>query len=472
MAKQIFNSSEKTNFILNMTEEKYSLIASWGILSAVFCTTIATAVPVFTGNKLYTISAMGLTLGGVICMILALIGMVKKYISKSVIIPVGAMGVTVVWAVLSLLTSSDKNVGMNGFPGRGEGLLAIIFYACIFLTALSLKGDKARNTVIGGIIGNGVINSIVGILQIFTGNYSDFNRASLKLEVNAASGLSQTPLFLAMVLSISTGAALSYALITKYKSTKAICLISACLFSFVTMFTYSFVGICGLVLSAAVTVIMVFAAKAPKLNFLSLFSVIVPAVAAFLIVQGGNIGNIDSYRLYDGRLFWFADSYMRINSSGDYDADAIDIDDIADVHYNMNRKTMNIIENHGFTGTGPDQLAYPQIYTYGMVDEAMATVEDVVIFNKGVFDRVYNEYLYTAATRGIPSAIAFVVTVLGVLVIGFRNFKKRKNPVTLLMTLLTGMSAVLFLICCTSTAFTPIFWAIAGCALVNAKEEK
>ncbi len=32
MAKQLFNSSEKSNFILNLTEEKYSNLASFGIM--------------------------------------------------------------------------------------------------------------------------------------------------------------------------------------------------------------------------------------------------------------------------------------------------------------------------------------------------------------------------------------------------------------------------------------------------------
>ena len=42
MAKTLLNSSEKSNFILNMTEETYSKLASIGLFAACF------AVPLFT----------------------------------------------------------------------------------------------------------------------------------------------------------------------------------------------------------------------------------------------------------------------------------------------------------------------------------------------------------------------------------------------------------------------------------------
>lgn len=236
------------------------------------------------------------------------------------------------------------------------------------------------------------------------------------------------------------------------------------------MFTYSLIGICGAVLAVIAAFITIFAMKAPKINLLSVFSVIIPAAAAVIIVQAGVIGNINNYRLYDGRILWFADSYMRLASSGDFDLSVVDIDSTEDVYYTLNSKTMNIISENALTGTGPDQLIYPQIYTYGPLGPDSA-VEDIAIYNRGTFDKVYNEYLNTAATRGILSAIAFIVTLLGVLIIGFRSFKKSRNGMTLCMTLLTAIGAAIFLIGCSNTAFSPIFWAIAGCNVSAAKNK-
>lgn len=471
MAKQLFNSSEKSNFILNMTEEKYSKLSSWVLVLTVLLTSLSSAIPLITGDKVYVMTSIGMTLGGVFCMVLALIGAMKKYISKAVLFPVGAVGFGLIWALVSMINSYDMNVAFNGFPGRNEGVLALLFYASFFLTAASLKGDKARNFLLYGILGNGLLNSAVSLVQIFKGEFSDYSKVSLNLAINAASGLSQSPIFLAMVLSITIAAAFMGLTIFEGKKSKIFCIINICLSAFVIMFTYSFVGICGIVLAVIAGIVMILAVKAPKKNLLAVFGAIIPAVVSVVIVNSGLIGDIDSYRLYDGRILWFADSYMRINSSGDFDSELVDIDDTYDVYYTLNRKAMNIISANGLTGTGPDQLVYPQIHNYGIENPETASVEDVAIFNKGSFDRVYNEYLNTAATRGIPSAIAFAAAVLGVLAIGFGNYKKRKNKVTLAVTLITAMGALLFLICCSSTAFTPIFWMLAGACLVNPKAE-
>ena len=467
MAKQLFNSSEKSNFIVNMTEEKFSHLASWGLIATVLLTSITTAIPVISGMKMYSLSSVGLTVGGVICMVLALIGGMKKYIDRKIAIPAAAIGFSLVWAVISMINSYDILVSINGYPGRGEGLLALLFYGSIFITAACIKTEKARTTVIWGILINGLLNSIVGIVQIFTGAISDFDKISLQTTINAASGFSQSPMFLAMVLSVSITAAMGGLVLFEGNKSKIVCVISICLFSFVNMFTYSLIGICGTALAAIAGIVIIFAAKASKKNLLAILGVIVPAAAAVVIVNCGVIGNINSYRLYDGRILWFADSYMRLNSSGNFDDDLVDIDDTADVYYYINRKTGDIISNNVLVGTGPDQLVYPQIYTFGATTADDAYIEDVAMLNKGTFDRAYNEYLNTAATRGIPSSIAFVVSILGILIVGFSNYKKNRNNMTLCMTLMTAMGAVMFFICCSSTAFAPIFWAAAGCSVVN-----
>lgn len=471
MAKQLFNSSEKSNFILNMTEEKYAKIASWGLMAACLTTSLSMTIPVIFRNKMDVLSSAGLAVAGVFCMVLALIGAMKKYISRKLVIPICGMGVIFLWAVISMLFSYDKYVSLNGYTGRGEGLLAIVFYISFFFTAVSVKTENARKKLIYGILANGLLNSIVGLVQIFTGKISEYSKIGYEIEVNAASGLSQSPLFLAMVLSISIAAALMGFVILDSKKIKILCIVSACIFSFVIMFTYSLIGICGTALAVAAALIMIFAVKAPKIKLLSVFSVIIPAVAAVCIVQAGVIGSINSYRLYDGRILWFADSYMRLNSSGYFADETVDIDDTEDVYYTLNRRTMDIISGHALTGTGPDQLVYPQIYTYGPKGSPDSSMEDVVIYNKGTFDRVYNEYLNTAATRGIPSALALAAVLAAVIITGIRKYKKSRNSMTLCMTMITAMGALIFLIGCSNTAFSPIFWAAAGCAVSSAGDK-
>ncbi len=462
MAKQLFNSSEKTNFILNMTEEKYSKIAAFGLVAACFATSVAAAIPVISREPLYEITSAGLTIAGVIAMILALIGALKKFIGKSVLIPCCALGFALVWSLVSLIFSYDKGISFYGFNGRGEGILALIFYFCFFLTGASIKIEKSAKTLIIGLIGVGILNSAAAMVQVFSGKFNDFRMISMEIQANAAVGFSQSPLFLAVLLTFSLIAALSGAILAQKKSHKIVCAAAACLFAFTIMLTYSFVGICGAVISVIAAVIVVFANKKPKINLIAILSVIIPAALSIVIVQAGIIGNISQYRLYDGRILWFADSYYRLSASGEPDLNLVDIDDTFDVYYTLNRKTIDIISANPLAGTGPEQLVFPQLYTSGTAGDD-AVINDIIIENKGTFDKDYNEYLYTAATRGIPAAISLIIAVLAILAAGYKSFRSGRKWQSMFVLSVTAAGALIFLICCSSTAFAPIFWCAAGC---------
>ncbi len=470
MAKQLFNSTEKSNFILNLTEESYSKLALAGLMTAFFTTSIMTAIPVIAGTQIFALSAVGLALAGVICMIVALIGAIKKYISKKALVPVCAFGFMLLWGIISSVLAYDTNIAIYGYNGRGEGLLAIIFYACFFCTAVSVKSQRTITALIYGLISTGLLNSVFGLIQVFTGKISNYRMASMEVQINAASGLAQSPLFLAMLLTLSLTASLIGFVFFAKKSVKIFCIISACIFSFVMMFTYSLIGICGIVFAVISVIIAIFVMKAPKINLFSAVSVIVPAALAVILVQCGLIGNISQYRLYDGRILWFADAYYRISASGMYNFDVVDIDDTFDVYYHLNRKAINIAESHALTGTGPEQLVFPQLYTFGTSGEN-GELSDIISENIGTFDKVYNEYIYTAATRGIPSAIALVVILLSVFVIGLRKFRKNKNWQALCVLILTAGGILLFLIGCSNICYSAVFWSVAGLCCADAKEK-
>lgn len=466
MAKTIFHTTEKSNFILNMTEEQYSRVASFGLIAAMFAVPLFTILPEATGKASYAIPAVGLAVAGVINMILALIAMIKKYIDKKALLPVCAFTAMLAWGAISLADGYELGTGFYGYPERGEGLLAILFYFGFFVTALSIKRENVLKTLINGIIGVGLLNCVVSFVQIFAGQLSHYKSVSFEHQINAASGLSHSPLFLAMVLTLALTAALVGFVTSESPKRSIFCIASAAIFSFVMIFTYSLIGICGLVFSAIAAVIAVFAMKAKKIRLLSVLSAALPAVLAVVIVNAGLIGNISSYRLYDGRILWWADSYMRASASGNVNSDILDIDNTADVYLYLNDKTMDIIRQYPATGTGPEQLVYPQLYTSGGLAN-IEMVSDFVQFNTGSFDKVYNEYLYTAATRGVPSLIALVLTLLPALVIGFKSLKKRKTPEAFTFFILTLGGALLFLIGCSSIAFAPVIWTAAGASCIH-----
>ena len=474
MAKQLFNSSESSNFILNMTEDKYSKLASYGLVSALTLVSVMTAVPEIAGdNGLYSLASIGLSVAGVICMILAIIAAMKKYITGRILLPVCTMGIMVLWGAISLLNSYDKAIGFYGFSGRGEGLLAIIFYFCFFITAASVKKQKAFDTILKCTVTMGLVNAAFGLLQTFTGLFSTYKKITISTRGFADSGLAQSPLFLAMVLSIAMTAAVISAVLSDSKKYRLFCIVSLCVMSMAAMFTYSLIALCGLAFAAVSAVVAVFAFKAPKIRLASLLAIAAPACAAVLIVNAGVIGDLKSYQLHDGEILWWADSFYRLSASGAPDTERVDISDTFDVYYYLNSKTMNIISGAPVTGTGPEQLVFPQLYTNKDANGVELTeLEDIIMNNTGTFDKVYNEYLYTAATRGIPSTVALAVTILASLFIGLRNVKKKKSTDSLCFFMMTLCGTVIFFVGCSNITFAPFFWIAAGASCADLISDK
>ena len=471
MAKEIFNTSEKSNFILNMTEEQYAKLVSGGIMAACFAVPLFTLIPELSRDASYALTMGGLAVAGVFAMILALIGLMKKYISGKQMIPVGAFGVMVVWGIISMIAGTDFGIGLYGFTGRGEGVLALVFYFSFFTMCAAVKREKALSSIAVGLVLSGLLNSIFGLVQIFAKSGA-YRFVGLHTEIKAASGLSHSPLFLAVYLTFAITAALFGTAFFKAGWQKAVCAVSVCLMSFVMVFTYSFIGWCGLGLSVIALLIAVFAAKAPKLSLAGILGIVLPAVLGVVIVNSGSIGNVTSYRLYDGRILWWADSYIRLSASGDFDSERIDIDDTYDVYATMNAKAMRIAGDDPLTGTGPDQMFYPQLYKVDFDDGIERDLGDVIALNKGAFDRVYNEYLNVAATRGIPSVIALAAVLLASLAAGLKGAKKRRSWQSVMTVTITLFGTLLFFICCSSMAFAPILWCAAGACCAGIEKDK
>lgn len=470
--KTLFNSSESSNFILNMTEEQYSKLASIGLMTACFSTFIFTAAAeiqkAVTGEVSYSIAAGGLAVAGVFCMILALIALMRKFVSPKAILPSIGFAFLIFWSAVSLLNSYDKSVSFYGFSQRGEGLLSTLFYAGFFITAASVKRKKALAALLDGIVAAGFLNAVWGIVQVFSEKFGSYRMLNLLLKAHAASGLSQSPLFLATLLTMSLIAAVTGAVGSESKTRRIVYIAAAAVCSFTMMFTYSIVGVCGLSLTIIAAFVSVFKGKAPKIRLLTVLAVIIPAVLPVFIVNSGAVGNINEYRFYDARSFWWADSYMRISAASDVNHDTVNLDNNIDSYLYMTDKTVELIKKSPVTGTGPEQLAYPQIKTFGP-HSPDSDISDVIVVNKNIFDKTPNEYLYIAATRGIFSLLSLAAAVIFTVIAGYKNSKKKHDYVRTSLFFLTLSGALMLLICSSSIAFAPIFWAAAGasCASLN-----
>ncbi len=454
MAKTLFNTSDKSNFILNLTGEKYSSLASKALAAVCVLVSLFTIPVELVDTLTYSFVSAGLAVGGVLCMILTIIAFIKGYVSRKQLVPVCAFGFMLLWGAVSLLDSYSMQIGFYGMEGRGEGLLALIFYFCFFITGLTLKTEKSVKTLITAVIAGGLLNAVWGIVQVFTG-WSGYEFLSLTLQPNAASGFAHSPIFLAMLLTLSLTAAVIGAVMSDSMKYRIFCIVSMCIFSFTIMFTYSLMGIVGIVLAVIAAITAVFMTKAPKVRLASAAAVILPAVLAFILSMAGLIGDGTGYGLYDGRIMWW-DSYNRISASGLYDPDSMNLDSLSETYGYIYGETLDIIGEYPLTGTGPDQLVFPQLYSSVNIDE-----------NVGTFDKCYNEYLNTAASRGIPSAIALVIIIVSLILNAVKAARGDRSftRVCTLFMLIAG--AVIYLIGCSNIAAAPLFWAAAGASCAD-----
>lgn len=467
MAKELFKTSEKSNFILNLTEEKYSSITSKS-LAAMFMLIPAFAAPIqFTDKVGHSFTTAGILIAGVAAMIFAMIGLIKKYIGRNMLVPVIAFSAMIGFGAISLFDCYNRQIGFYGSDGRGEGLLAIIFYFCFFICGLTLKTEKSVMTLLWGIIGSGVLNSIFGILQTFgvtqavKGVADPYAYPTVYEKACVASGLSGSPIFLAMLLTLSLTAALIVFITSGNKKLRIAAIICSALFSFTMILTHTVMGIVGLAVGIAGAFAALIITKAPKIRIAGLLSAVIPPVIAVVIIMAGAVGDIKSYKLYDGRLMW-KDSYFRLSASGIHDPKNADfnVDSFGSVYSYMTGETFDIIKKYPLTGTGPDQLVYPQMHKSYNVEE-----------NPNTFDRNYNEYLYVAATRGLPS-LACLLVILAFLIGSSASIVNRNRRMTAsvypLVLMICGV--ILFFIGNSSSVFTPVFWAVSGASCARLAE--
>lgn len=488
--KTLFNSTEKSNFILNMTEEKYSSLASKALFLSFIISSLF-SIPYYFNGKNPTLLVCGLIICGVIAMIFALIAVLKKYITKKMYLPIGAFGFMVVWGIGSLINSFEYNVAFYGMNGRGEGFLALLFYFCMFITAMTIKGKKPLETVHNGLIATGLMNAVFALIQLLSDSESNFYRKvpMTTLEKNtdgklgstgepimAVSGLAHSPIFLAMLLAFALIAALIGVILSESKIRRILCGISAIFMSFIMVFTYSLVGWVGFISAIIISLVVLFAKKAPKIRLIPILATIASYVISIVIISNGVGGVYSNYNLHDGPIMW-RDSWMRIDSSGGYrsveqkdkyennsDLDTSKLDDAKYIYGYMNKKTIDIIKTYPIFGTGPDNLVFAQVYEdYKLPNGGIKISGDTGNNNEGTFDKCYNEFLYIAATRGVPSIIAFLVLLGSIIFVAVKNIKSKKCGNNIIVGVGIAIGGIMmFFVGTSSIVFAPIFWSFAG----------
>ncbi len=473
MPKTIFNTTEKSNFILNMKLSEYQsfllkILTGYLILMPLFC------IPL-EFFKIYSVPGIALAIIGVIAMVFVLIGFMKQVTPKSLYVPAVLLGGLAVWGIVSLINAYFYNISLMGADGRSEGLLSVVFYGCFFLMGAQLGTERNMQKLLNAMMLYGLAQCSWGLLQalpIGMPSYYQNLEPLLLFRTFLPSGLTGSPIFLAILLVTLSVPAMLGAAFSQEKKQRMFYAICAAVFVLMAVKTQTLIGIGGSALAILGFAIHALVKKGGKQAMTKLAAVL----AAFVLGIGWvfvspSMNGVYSYEngvetaqengivLYDGGIMWEDGSY-RLSTSGYYGGTAtenpngnFEIESLTDTYRYLWQSTCHIIGRFPLVGSGPDQLAYPQLYQ-----------SEDPRSNSNTFDRCYNYYLHLAGTLGIPALVLYLALMVLVIV---RGAKQCRNGGWMAAGIYGAVLLYLVLMLCGASAITtaPVFWMLAGCAI-------
>lgn len=461
MPKTIFGTTEKSNFILNM---KYETVSKW--INGLLCACII--VPLLGGMFITFVTKASSFLGsflyatGFSCILFFIVQLLRKDISlKSypaafIIFGMALLAAASYYKVVINYDSQEYiNTAIMGELGRYEGLLSLLAYFGIFLLAMTVKKRASVRTVLDILVGAGIVQAIFAVMQHipwgFPSDFRDLPALLLLKNVHLSSGLADSPIFYGSFLTLASGAAIIGAVYDESVIRARVYGASAAAFFLTGLFTSSVVPLIGIGTALVIAVaIELFRKNSIRFEGRKLSS---PGkrLAVLIIV----------YVIIFALVFAFQGIYLRDKaiaySDGFYRLFIIGAP--SPVHEQSlwqigAERSFALIKENPLLGVGPDLMAKVQISREDMFTDSI--------------DRSYNEYLYIAATRGIPSLILYAALLVMTFIRLFKGMKEfySDGKMWFRPALLTAALAYSVQAFFSASAVTvaPFFWLIAGMA--------
>ena len=501
MAKTLFHSSERSNFILNLKPERLRQLSCrvcmlsmillggsmllteltqdvYGGLSDAISNGGAGGMLAYLVLLLRSVSSM-FAVGGVLALIFAFIALIKKQFDpKRAVLPAALLCGILILGYISALLSFDTTAALIGMEGRGQGVLALLFYGAFFVICSQLHRREAEKLAVW-ITGYGLVQCGFALLQILPiGLPSSYDHMfpQLLVDVYLPSGLAGNPASFAMLLTMLGTVAVCMALHSKEKKPRLYYTLSAAVFLFFLVHTQCLTGLVGagaMLLTGLVLPLRKGAYKPVKpLAVIALcgalgfgLTALSPLLNGSKYLSSGEDTPLSAgYHLYDGSIVFLDGSY-RNDVCGQYsrqDAQGkFDLEQPLSIYPYMWKQAVETIRKYPLLGTGADNYIYAQLRT-----------SYTIVQNANIVDNPYNDYLYQAATRGIPALVLYLALAAVALCRGAKAYRRGKAPVRL--AVLLGAGGYLLTAVCGISAISviPLFWMLLGLCCGGAPEEE
>ena len=478
-AKTIFNTTEKSNFILNMTPESYwkfnlKILTGFLILMPLFSVLLEFM-------KVYSVPGMALSITGVFAIVFMFIGFMKDETPKALYLPAYLLGGMLIWGLVSLYNSYFYSISLFGSDGRNEGWLSLFFYGSFFLLGAQLGTNENRLKLLHGMLCLGLVECLWSVLQMLPIGFPSYYRnlePILIFNVFLPSGLTGSPIFLAILLSVLLVFALIESIFTENKKIRLLDNCCIICFSLTAIRTQCLHGIIGVILAVAIALVYGLMQKNSKKSAICLLISLLGIIIGFgwnyfssslngtyAIKEGGQQAVPNTIECYDGAII-FEDASYRLAVSGYYVKNennnpngSFDIESIPETYAYLWKNTLKIISRYPLAGSGEDSLVYPQLYQNPQIPS-----------NPNVFDRCYNGYLQIAGTMGIPMLILFLALMILTISRGIQAHKQEKNWLCAGVCSSVIVYLLLMLFGAGSITITPIFWMLAGMCISFRKQ--
>ena len=431
--KELFGSSSKSDFIVNMTAEGAQKMCGIYSIMAVVVVMLMAIPYYFTQNIVdYTnpddgskhfladsfiyYTALAVVVAGCLGFLIFLIAYTKKQVSIKNNKTLLCCLAVILLSAVSAFSAADVNTAIFGYKNRYEGLLTILGYWGFFSVGMCITAEKRRRNLIDFLVGVGAFQAVVGILQKIPATakllnnpfdyvqirpgtsdsilgegqefLSDVALPGIYVHDRAVTGFLFTPFAFAAAMSVLFTVAAAGFVFEKSKGKKAYYGVSALLMACASMLTNVLAGVIGIGTGAAAVLLIALLksfgkdskSKSPLIFALSL--ICVSGVAAGIFFGTGTA------KFRDERIM-FTDSYIRSDISNYFER----LDKSMWIYEEIWDDGMYAAQQSPFSGAGPDN--WNTIYTYGSLQ-----------------DRSYNEYVDVASYRGFPCAAFYIMFVL------------------------------------------------------------
>lgn len=492
MPKTIFRTTEKSNFILNLDMERYRAFC----VKMLFVLLVMTAASSMIFQLTYSVNSdlsvmvseggfssmlallliamrsisMVFSIGGVAAIITMVVGLMRKQFTKSAALPYALLLGLLFWGVITLINSFDSEMSFFGLNGRDEGLLALLIYGSVFYLGSMLRRQENLSRFVNLVLGFGLAQCLWGLLQSlpmpsFPNEYRMVDPL-LYQNLYLPSGFTDSPITFAMLLGLLLAVAIPCAMLSQNQKQRMFAMICVGCYGVLLLKTQTVAGAIAAVAAVLLAVILwcIKRKTMPAKHWLTPLVLIValgvsfgwswisPSLnGAYQTYNDAALPN--GYRFYDGGIVW-DDGFYRLGTSGpyvSYTEHDFDIYDTTSVLSYCQEEGCRVIEKYPMLGTGPDNFTYSQL---------RSSLE--IFQNDNSIDRPYNDYIYIAATRGLPSLLLYVA-LLGVsLWMGVRCYRKTKSwmylsaiggVISFALTATVGISVL---------TVSPLFWMLLG----------